>query len=79
LKKRGSWITTSLLTGGAGILFLVFVLNCSGVPPFVFVLSLFGLGCISDQGTVKALAFLLFGLWVVVLGVPVLVSKTSST
>jgi len=67
-----------LIFGGAGILLLVIVLNCSSIPPFVSLLSVFGQGCVVDHSIVTALAFPLFGLWVVVMGVPILVSPHRS-
>lgn len=76
-KRTRNWMMVLLLGGGACIVFLVFVLNCSGTP-LLSLLSFFGLSCISDQGTVDELAFALFGLWAVVLGVPVLASLKSS-
>lgn len=62
-----------LVVGGLGIFFLVVALDCSA-PILVGIWTFLGLGCISDQSTVNVLATALFALWLVVLGVPFLLS-----
>lgn len=62
-----------MMVGGLGIFFSMVVLDCSA-PILAGIWAALSLGCPSDQSTVNALAGLLFALWLVVLGVPLLIS-----
>jgi hypothetical protein len=72
-----NWVLYFLLLGLGVILLLVFILNCI-TPPFTQILFFLGLGCIEDQRAVAIMASALFGLWVAVLGIPILFSMNRS-